>query len=128
MPVEIELDGIGDLVEQLQRMSDKSSRAISEALNAAAQPVLNDAKRTVAFVDRTGTLRKGLMISGVKNKKTQKYVLVGTLGKDAFYGRMVEYGTSRAAPHPFLQPAFEQNKKEIADIISNKLREALDGL
>lgn len=32
---------------------------------------------------------------------------------DAFYGHMVEFGTSHTAPRPFLIPALEESKPEI---------------
>jgi HK97 gp10 family phage protein len=35
--------------------------------------------------------------------------------QDAPYGFMVEFGTSRAAPHPFLRPAYESAKRDALD-------------
>ncbi len=122
MSVEISLSGVADLLDKLGRMSANSEKIQDEALQSAAKPVLTDAEQTTAFVDRSGTLRKSLKISKTKTRKKGKYVLIQA---DAFYGRMVEFGTSRAAAHPFLQPALEKNKQEVTEIIKTKLREAL---
>lgn len=35
-----------------------------------------------------------------------------TWSKEAFYGRFVEFGTSKMAANPFLRPAFEAKKKD----------------
>lgn len=128
MGADMELSGIGDLTDALERMTDNVAAIENEALQAAAEPILAEAKQTTAFHDRSGKLRKSLAISKLKtNKAKGKYVLVGALGKNVFYSRMVEFGTSKAAPHPFLGPAFEHHEKEAQEIIANKLREALSG-
>lgn len=123
MGVDMELSGISDLKDVLERMVDNVTAVENDALQAAAEPILSEAKQTTAFHDRSGKLRKSLSISNFKIKG--KYVLVGALGKNVFYSRMVEFGTSKAMPHPFLMPAFEHHREEAYEIIKQKLTEAL---
>jgi HK97 gp10 family phage protein len=126
MGVDVELSGLGDLMDELECMTVNVAAIENEALQAAAGPILEEAKKTSAFHDRSGKLRKSLSISKLKIGKTKsKYVLIGALSHDVFYGRMVEYGTSNANPHPFLEPAFIHHRAEASEIIANKLREAL---
>ncbi|HWQ89521.1 MAG TPA: HK97-gp10 family putative phage morphogenesis protein [Desulfitobacteriaceae bacterium] len=122
MGVEISLSGIADLVEELERMAANSAKIQDEVLQTAAEPVLQEARRTTAFHDRSGKLRGSLNISKSKIRKGQRYVLVQA---DEFYGRMVEFGTSKMSARPFLQPALERNEKIVLEIIRNVLGEAL---
>lgn len=54
-----------------------------------------------------------------------------TWSKEAFYGRFLEYGTSKMAARPFLRPAFEAKKKAAAaavgEVIQTKVRELTSG-
>lgn len=126
MGVDIELSGIGDLVDTLESMVENASGVEDETLKAAAEPILKDAKQTTAFHDRSDKkLRKALSISKPKKLKGRKYVLTGALNKEVFYARMVEFGTSTADPHPFLIPAYNRHNKEAVQIIADKLKGAL---
>lgn len=49
------------------------------------------------------------------------YVVAGDT--DAFYGHMVEHGTTRTPPRPFLVPAAEANLDAVADAVSSVLRD-----
>ncbi|GAB6170937.1 HK97 gp10 family phage protein [Paradesulfitobacterium aromaticivorans] len=123
MSVEISLSGVADLLDELERMSANSAKIQDEILQAAAKPVLTDAEQTTAFIDRSGNLRESLSMSKPKaRKRGGKYILVRA---KAPHAHLVEFGTSRAAAHPFLQPALEKNKQEVTEIIKTKLREAL---
>lgn len=54
-----------------------------------------------------------------------------TWSKEAFYGRFLEFGTSKMAAKPFLRPAFEAKKVAAAaavdEVIQQKVREATGG-
>ncbi len=44
---------------------------------------------------------------------------------EIFYGKFIEFGTSKRAAHPFLQPAYEKNIDDIKGIIAETLKEGL---
>lgn len=47
-------------------------------------------------------------------------------GGDTFYWRFVEFGTSRARAHPFMQPALAQNVNSAIDTAAVELEKAID--
>jgi len=123
---DIKLDGADEIINKLQRIGTNISRLENKALKNAAEPVVSDAKANTPV--RTGNLKRGLKISGIKTKEGIKYVLVGVDKSDSseiFYGKFVEFGTSKMSARPFLGPAYEKNKKEIVEIIKNTLKEGL---
>ncbi len=125
---DIELTGVDEILNKLQQIGTNISRLENKALKNAAEPVLEDAKATNAFNDRSGRLRKGLKISNVKNKEGTKYILVGVDKSDnskIFYGKLLEFGTSKMSARPFLQPAYEKNKDNIQKTIAETLKEGL---
>jgi HK97 gp10 family phage protein len=126
MGADIELTGMGDLIDKLDLMVANSKQVIDETLKAAAAPILADAQQTTAFHDRSGRLRKSLKISKVKSgKNSRKLVWVGDVDAKAQYSWYVEYGHSNVRAHPFMGPAFERHKEEAYRIIKEKLTEAL---
>ncbi|MNT67142.1 hypothetical protein D3C72_2052590 [compost metagenome] len=54
-----------------------------------------------------------------------------TWSKEAFYGRFLEFGTSKMAAQPFLRPAFEAKKGPAAaavdEVIQTKVKELTRG-
>lgn len=75
-----EVEGLESLMSKLENMGKTGVKIENEALQKAAEPILEDAKNSAPV--RTGRLRDGLKISKVKNSKDGKYVLVGTDKKD----------------------------------------------
>lgn len=125
---DIELEGVDEILNKLQQIGNNISRLENKALRSAAQPVLDDAKSSNSFNDRSGNLRKGLKISNIKNKEGVKYVLVGVDKSDnskIYYGKFLEFGTSKMSPKPFMQPAYEKNKDNIQKTIAETLKEGL---
>lgn len=123
---EIELTGVDEILNKLQGMGENVGRLENKALKNAAEPLLQDAKANVPV--RTGKLKEGINIGKIKNKGGVKYILVGVERGDnseIFYGKFIEFGTSKRAAQPFLQPAYEKNKNRIKEIIAETLKEGL---
>ncbi|SHH05918.1 HK97-gp10 family putative phage morphogenesis protein [Tepidibacter thalassicus] len=123
---EFKLEGLKELEQKLQEMGNKTSRIENKAIKKAAEPILEDAKAN-APVD-TGRLREGLKISNIKTKNGEKYVEVGiTKGDNSemFYGKFIEWGTSKMPAKPYLAPAYEKNKSKIKEIIIKELKKGL---
>lgn len=122
----IELEGVDEILNKLQGIGANVGRLENKALKNAAEPVLEDAKANVPV--KTGKLKKGLKITNVKRKEGAKYILVGVDRGDnseIFYGKFIEFGTSKMSAKPFLQPAYEKNKDNIKRTIAETLKEGL---
>ena len=125
---EIRMEGVDAIIDKLNAINANVNKLTNTALKAAAVPILDDAKSTSAFADRTGKLRAGLKTSAVKTQGGIKYVLVGIDKGDTskiFYGKFIEFGTTIKAARPFLGPAYESNKSKVQEIIKDVLKGGL---
>ena len=126
---EIELAGMQELTDKVEQLGKKANSIQNQALLKAAQPILDDAAKTTEFSDRTGKLRKGLKISRPKSKGNAKYVLIGIDKSDnseIFYGKFIEFGTSKMPARRFLGRAYVKNKSKALEIIKEELKKGLD--
>ena len=123
---ELELTGMDGLLKRLDEMGKAASKIEASALKEAAKPIANDAKSLVNVSSiKHRHIREDIKIYGVKIKDGVRYIEIGP-GKDTNWrAKFLEWGTSKMTAKPFLQPAYEKNKKNITEIIIQKLREAL---
>jgi HK97 gp10 family phage protein len=87
--------------------------AVDNALLEGAEQVKEDAETRLAPHRKSGELERQLHIDD--RKKAGIYVIAGD-PKDptfAFWGMLLEHGTSHSAPYPFLIPALEENRDRI---------------
>jgi HK97 gp10 family phage protein len=94
----------------------------------AVQPVVTEAKNTTAFKDVSGRLRKSIKVGQIKTKKGTRVIQVGDVDGKAYYGRMVEWGTTKMTPRPYLQPAYERNKDNIISTFRKAIEETMKNL
>lgn len=122
----IELEGMQELLDNLQQLGQKASRVENKALTKAAEPILADAVQNAP--EKTGRGKRGLTISRPRKKGEEKYVLVGLDRGDIseiFYMKFHEFGTSKMKARPFLGPAYEKHKQKAVEIIRDELRRGL---
>lgn len=130
MGADATLTGVGSLVDELNLWADNAAQIQDEALQAAAQPILDEAKLTTAFHDRNSDRAKGLRaslkVSKPKSNKKYKYKYIQVF-TDSPHAHLVEFGHSGddAPAHPFLAPAFEHHQNEAYETIKEKLAGAL---
>jgi HK97 gp10 family phage protein len=132
--MEIKLVGFSELQKRLQEFGPKVAANEQRNATRAAAVVFRDAVRMAAPV-RTGLLKANIIVNkrrstegrfvvkyGVRIKAVkQKYGNTSAnrrnrrVGKrfevegPAFYGRFIEYGTSKMRAQPFMRPAFGSN-------------------
>lgn len=68
------------------------------------------------------TFRRGKRGKG----KHKRYNTKAGSDKDAFYGRFVEFGTSKMPAQPFLRPAFEETKTKAVEMFKTELAKKID--
>ncbi|QNO13332.1 HK97 gp10 family phage protein [Alkalicella caledoniensis] len=118
----MELEGVEELLSELQKLGDQSKRVENKALREAGS-VVEDAIKNEAPV-RSGTLKKSIKTSGVKTKDGMKHVEVGP-GNDGFYGKFIEFGTVHIKANPFMGRGYEKSKNEAMNKISEEIRKGL---
>ena len=111
-------------------------------MRAGSKIVQQAAKEQAPTKD--GLLKKGILVR--RDTKAKKFGLIrDTIGfsKDAWYGRLVEYGhkivrggrlgkggkvVGHVAAKPFLRPAFDNNVEKTVSAIKSKFHSELDKL
>jgi HK97 gp10 family phage protein len=137
------LHAIERLLDQIGKTA--ASKIIRKALRDGSKSILNTT-RGLAPVD-TGLMKKSLGIIALKRKRGRIGFRVGfknvdqlvtysknkkkdKSGKEVnqryFYPSAVEYGTKKNPPHPFMRPAYEQNKEYALRDIRETLRIELE--
>lgn len=87
---------------------------------AGADLVVGDAKEKVD-VD-TGRLK-----DRIHKEKIKKGTWAAVAGdEEAFYGHMLEHGTTHSPPHPFLIPAMEEDRPEVIALAEAAVRETIE--
>ncbi len=121
---------LSEFVDELNYMASNVAGITDEALSAGAQIILDEAVKTTAWKDTKGKgkhLRKMIKKNKIKtDKKGQKYILIGSFSRDAFYARMLEFGTTKMDAHPWLRPAYERKIVEAVDEIKKHIVEAMN--
>ncbi|MGF6877368.1 HK97-gp10 family putative phage morphogenesis protein [Paraburkholderia sp. MM5477-R1] len=139
-----EVRGLRELDEFLRTLPEQMQRKmLYSSLMTAAKPIMDQAKQNVerqfgGSVHYTGTLAKGITRGRMKKTglaarvdvklkrpknqaKTRKGKVIKPYGDDPFYGRFLEFGTSKMNSKPWLRPAAMAKQDEAG----RKLNEAL---
>lgn len=122
----MELEGMDNLIRKIEDMGKAGTRIENAALKKAGELIMEEAKNNVPF--RKGKLKEGLKVSGVRKKGGNKFVLAGIQKGDnskIFYGKFLEFGTSKMKARPFMGPAYESKKEEAKEAIKDELRRGL---
>lgn len=147
--VEIELDGMEEIINRVQVMGraakDTEEKAVQDAGKVILDEAINNLKGQVKA--RTGDLEGGLSMSAVKGSSGRRYTLIGIQKEDnsnIYYGKFIEWGASahriiirrgkskqRVVNHPgisakpYLGPAYESKKNEAKEIMKRILQTSL---
>lgn len=122
--MKFEFEGIEDLTSRLEQMGRDSEKIAEEALVEAGKLLQKDvvtrAPRRAG--PKGGTLKENILLSDVEDGQIEVYV--DKQGK-AYYGAMVELGTSKMRAQPFMAPAFNASKfkleKKMVDVLRIRL-------
>lgn len=149
------IEGLRELGERLKSLpkeiSGKAGGPLLKALRKTAKTVQTKAKATVR--KKTGTLADNIIIArdrnarkkgateGVQvtvrykakgykdNARNRRSGRVGGTYKNygpLFYASFLEFGTSKMRPYPFMRPAFETSKGEMAATFRKELGNEID--
>ncbi len=114
------MNGLDELVNELQRTQSHMKQAEDAALKAGAK-VMQEGAQAVVRV-RKGILKEHIQVSDVEQGKIEIYV--DNQGR-AFYGYFIEFGTSKMRAMPFMGPSFMRNRLKIEQAMADSLRQSL---
>ena len=131
--------GLDALIRDTMKIADKALPGLRIASLRSANIVLIKAKQ-LAPVDKTGsehagTLRDSLVVKKMSNRKSPYTISYKvTFGKGAAYGIPVELGHDqpgrgqgeRIKARPFLRPASDESKDQVAEEMIQALNTELD--
>lgn len=123
---EFRMHGLKELQDSLNRLPDQlRENALKNASAAAARVIRDEAKRRVKV--NTGQLRDSIVVSRTFKEKGRKVrlrgaVVLGIQGAARYYAHLVEFGSSRLQPRPFMRPAMEAKAREALDAMAARLK------
>ncbi|WP_322092814.1 HK97-gp10 family putative phage morphogenesis protein [Paraburkholderia bannensis] len=146
--IDIEVQGWKQIEAFLKTLPDQvASKMLYDSLMAGAKPISDQAKANIrqlfgSSVRYTGTLEKAIARGRTRrtryaarvdvklrraknNGKTIKGNVTKPYGDDAFYGRFLEFGTSKMAAKPFLLPAATARRGQSIDRFNKTLMQRM---
>lgn len=122
---EVTLEGLDDLLKEVQGLGQKAGRIENKALRAGAKVIQEGmSKRAPRSRLNKPHLADNIEISGVKRRSGIKYIEVGP-GKDFFYGIFLELGTSKMDKRPFMQPTMVADGDKSTQAMADELKRGL---
>src|SRR5690625_2786742 len=118
--MEFEFQGLDELMLELEKAERDTEESKKEALEAGGKVMQTAAKNLVRV--RSGNLKDHIELSDVENDKIEVYV--DNQGK-AYYGYMLEFGTSKMSAIPYMGPAFNASTGEMQQAMAISIRESL---
>jgi HK97 gp10 family phage protein len=82
-------------------------KEVKAQMREVAMAIRKDARALAP--KRTGTLRRGIRVQQVYDRRTRTVSYIVGWDKSAWYGRLVEFGTEHSQPRPHLIPAAIKN-------------------
>lgn len=118
----LEVDGMENLLNELDKLRQKGSRIENTALKEAGNIVKESIVNEVPV--RTGKLKENITVSRVKTKDGVKKVEVGP-GKDEYYAAFLEFGTTNMDANPFISRGYENSREEAEKVIVEEIKKGL---
>lgn len=102
-----------ELITQLEQLGADMDQVAERVLDAGSEPARKAFQRNVPY-DKTNKdpnhehARDNIVVSRTRiaRKTKNKYRLIGALDRKFEYLYYVEYGTTQAPPHPFIEKAY----------------------
>jgi HK97 gp10 family phage protein len=124
MQLLVRVRGVATVDQRLRVLPKALSRQILEdALGQAAEPLLADIRAGAPV--RTGRLRDSIAIKKHRmQRQDQAHIELGVFG--VFYGRFIEFGTSKMTARPFVRPALDRHSSALIRRFSLLVRGLVD--
>jgi HK97 gp10 family phage protein len=107
MNFQFKLDGTDDLIKKLQNVAEQFPQVLTASTDVVTNEIAEDAKQNHTFQNITGNLEASITNQPATFDGTN---ITGYVSAGMEYSAWVEFGTSKAAPYPYLTPAIESNR------------------
>jgi len=126
----IELQGIDAMMREIrQRLTSGVDRIESRALRLAGEPIAEEMKENVKRSEvnyvRSRHYVDDIRVSRVVRREGVKYVLIGATKATSWRGHWLEWGTSRTAAQPHVEPAYHARKGQALQIMAEEFQRGL---
>lgn len=132
--VTMQISGLKELADRLREIGpDIERNALRSGVSAAAVLIRNQAKATNP--DDTGRTDRALYAKFIREQSgpNQATYYVGVRSgkkeqkkdRDAWYWRLVEFGTAKMPARPFMRPAFESKKMQAVEAIKERIQKRI---
>jgi len=127
--LKFKFEGGPEMERKLEKLGLKAEREVAiKAIRVGGKILVKEARRIVR--KNTGNLGKSLGINTIPKRFQGAAVSVlARSGKrykyDGWYASLVEFGTRKTQPKPFMRPAFEEKKEEVLEEINKYLKQEL---
>lgn len=136
MTVTVKLEGFKELDQALDNLSKAAGKgALRRSLKRAAEPTAKLAQGLAPVL--TGKLKNSIIVGAkldgrqaklhrkmFRDDRSSVELFVGPSylrGDGGRHGHLLEFGTIKMPPQPFMRPAWEQDKKAILDRLKEEL-------
>jgi HK97 gp10 family phage protein len=104
-----------------------SESALRQAAIAGARVFYREIKVRAMPHYRTGVLENSIRTVFVPEDSVTGEVATYavTINQDAWYARLLEFGTSKMAAKPFIRPSYEARRVEAGQVVINTIQEAV---
>ena len=115
MSGEVKNEGLNELLRNIDILKDTTITAQAAGMAQVCNDVADYAKGNHPFANRTGNLEGSIQPLPVE---IESRVVTGYVRAGMEYAAHVEYGTSKSAPYPYMEPAKEANKQNLIDTMA----------
>jgi HK97 gp10 family phage protein len=132
MDFNFETPNLAAFEQRLLQMGTTTARAAGrKAMRQGANVILRESRRLVkaghpAFPEKVTGLMARSLYTHDRGIMGDNIVFSVDLKKLAFYGRFVEFGTSRSRAYPFMRPAAEGKAQEAVRVIADTLQGVIE--
>jgi len=146
MDFSVKIEGLDALAQANDRIRLNVAKELNAGVYSAAQRVVTEAKRSILSGQKTGRLYKrrsvahrasapgeapasdtGRLVNSTHAEAAAPGEALAISGSsNVKYAALLEFGTSKIAPRPFMFPALEKSKAWIAKRLQDALRRGLE--
>lgn len=126
----IELQGMAELIDKVNKMGERGEEIKKKALDRAGKLVKESMeKKAPRSPDSKKHMADNISISAIEKEDGVDIVKVGPNKGDNsefFYSKFTEWGTSKIAAQHWAENSIIENKKEINSVIEYELKRGLN--